>query len=222
MKYLQGDLSLCESGESSTDGFCVSKINLGTSPFPCDDINPCSYNSTLSSAIFVDPNACACSKGKSFKQFCPLGSGMKLYQAYITAFKAYLQRFASSKCHTVERSSCMLLNKDTNFFSQFYSSQINAKNYHILNDAQDCVKKVIYPGLFGPSSNGTSPSVKCGNLDSPTCASFSFDAAIQKGFFIGKSCSSSSQRCDVDISIFDTNSAVNKTCLDKASPPNTR
>lgn len=223
VKYLEGDLSFCASGAATPEGVCISKTNVGTDPFPCSDTNACVY--LINNVNVTEPNACACSKGNSLKQFCPLGNGMKMYQDYVSAFKAYLQKFSASKCHTVERSSCALANKaDTNSYSQFYSSQIYARNYHILVDAAECVKKVIYPGLNGPippSSNGTCASVTCGKLSSPTCASFTFDAVSKKGSFTGQSCDSS-KRCDVVPSIFDEVINVEKVCVNKTVTLNTR
>ena len=214
MTILPGDLSFCASGEANRDGVCISRTNVGTSPFPCNDDNACKYTNSLNSTD-TDPNACACSKGSKFLQFCPLGSGNQQYKNYISQYITYLSKFGPNKCHTVERSSCPLVNKaDTNSYSVFYSSQIMAKNFHILNDAEDCVKKVIYPGLISSSPNDTCPQVTCNKLVAPSCADFTINNNSQRGSFVGQSCDSST-RCSVDKSIFDSLVPATASCVNR-------
>jgi hypothetical protein len=89
------------SGEETKDGICIRQTNDGTAPFSCSDANPCVYVNADKSKT-TDSNACACSKGNSGNQYCPLANGMQGYQDYVTALKAYVKSTADKKCHTLD------------------------------------------------------------------------------------------------------------------------
>jgi hypothetical protein len=221
VKYLPGDLSFCASGEASKSGntsVCWNKLNVGNdTTFPCNDSTPCNYLNTADNITTPDSSACACSKGPNGNSYCPLGNGMPVYQDFVTAQKAYLQRTVDYKCHTLERTSCGLANRaDTNTFANLYSKSIWARNTHILRDAPECVRKTMYPTLVQPTppvnTTATCPKVKCDKLAKGTCANYTIDTTTNRGNFIGQSCDSANH-CEVNIDIFNSTSTQSKSCV---------
>jgi hypothetical protein len=218
VKYLPGDLSLCESGEATTDGICVRNTNEGTAPFACSDANPCQYKNN--GTVSTDAKACACSKGPSGNTFCPLGNGMDLYQAYVTEQKKYLALTATGKCHTLERTNCPSLS-DKNAYTLVYSKSIDAKYNHTFVDADSCVKKTIYPNILGPNPPAppACPKVTCGKLDGGKCADFSINTDSSKKF-TGQTCSDKAQSCDgLSSTIFTQQTNTTLTCKTPAVTP---
>jgi hypothetical protein len=227
VKYLSGELSFCASGLATKEGVCVRNVNLGNEPYSCNDTQACLYVNTYTNKNSSDSSACECSKGPTGNSYCALGNGMPLYEKYVASLRAYLQKTNDSKCHTLERTACNLVDrKDANAAQDLYSTGIWARNSHILRDSPECVRRVMYPGLSNPVPpppvNITSycPKVTCGKLNNGVCANFTVDASNNKNF-VGQSCNSTSH-CDVSSAIFNSPSSQSRSCVSNPSGANNR
>ena len=151
---------LCKSGSYYREGdryYCGTLHNIDDT---CRE--ECKYKNQEDKIITIKEN-CVCGFNKDRSKHCELGNGEKKYIEFLEMKKEFINNKEYTKyCHTLERDSddiCLELRKVNRtvafrtWVQKYNNAKIKAKEYPRLQEADDCVKTV----LFGYNTNPVIP-----------------------------------------------------------------
>ncbi len=134
-KAFGGDAKFCKSEYMNENGVCEDLLNVGTSPFTCDNnLGQCIYRTSITNKLVTINNTCMCDLDGS-NAYCMLGTDSNEHKNHIEARK----RILKYQCHFYNKGKCSLIPYEEyiNLYRTYYAvrniKSYNPRKYYCLN-----------------------------------------------------------------------------------------